>query len=98
MPNIKASIKDLRKTGRRSIHNDRLRNRMKRSIKGFTDLLKQNNPEKAAKLLPNINKVLDKAAKKNVIKKENASRKISRLTKNLNKITATNVKDTKKSS
>ncbi|HVX93193.1 MAG TPA: 30S ribosomal protein S20 [Candidatus Dojkabacteria bacterium] len=98
MPNIKASIKDLRKTGRKSTYNDRLRNRIKRAVKSFSDLLKQNNPEKAAKLLPNINKVLDKAAKKNVIKKENASRKISRLTKNLNKITANNVKDTKKSS
>lgn len=90
MANIKAAIKDIRKTKTRESHNNRLRIRIKKAVKKF-NLLVTSDIEKAKELLPRVNKILDKAADKKVIKKQNASRKISRLSKKLN--TAKNVKD-----
>ena len=69
-----------------------------RVTKKHSDLLKQGNTEEMKKNLVNVYKVLDKAAKKNVIKKGKADRLKSRLTKNLNKLAQDNVKTSKKDS
>jgi len=97
MPNLKTSIKDLRKNKRREINNDRLRVRTKKAVKKFKTLVAENNPEEAKVTLKHIYKVLDKAAKKNVIKDNKADRLKGRLTKNLNKLTQNNVQTAKKS-
>lgn len=97
MPNLKTSIKDLRQNKRRNTYNNRLRNRVKKSIKRFETLTQQGNIEEANKALRQTSKVLDKAAKKNVIKEGNASRKKSRLATKLNILSANNVETTKKS-
>ncbi len=97
MPNLKTSIKDLRKTKRRTVNNDRLRNRVKKSVKKFKDLIKSGEKEAAEKTLKHTYKVLDKAAKKNVINKGRASRKKSRLATQLNKLSIDNVKTNQKS-
>lgn len=97
MPNLKTSIKDLRKTKRRTINNDRLRNRIKKSVKKFKDLIKSGEKDAAEKTLKHTYKVLDKAAKKNVINKGRASRKKSRLATQLNKLSIDNVKTDQKS-
>lgn len=96
MPNLKTSIKDLRKTKRRTVNNDRLRNRVKKSVKKFNDLIKQGEKDAAEKTLRHTFKVLDKAAKKNVINKGKASRKKSRLAVQLNKLSIDNVKTNQK--
>ncbi len=98
MPNLKTSIKDLRSTKRKTVFNDRLRKRVKRAEKSFRDSIKDGNKEKAQKTLHHTYKVLDKAAKKNVIKKGNASRKKSKLANQLNKLSKDNVKTTQKGS
>ena len=98
MPNLKTSIKDLRKSQRRETINNRLRSRVKRVTKKHADLVKQGNNEEVKKNLINVYKILDKAAKKNVIKKGKADRLKSRLTKNLNKLAQDNVKTSKKDS
>ena len=96
MPQIQ---KDLRRTAKRNVFNDRIRNRVKKAIKKFNEFIKEENIDKAKEVLSNTMKVLDKSAAKKVTKKGNASRKISRLNKKLNKlITAKNVKASKKSS
>jgi small subunit ribosomal protein S20 len=97
MPNLKTSIKDLRQNKKRKTYNDRLRNRLKKTIKKQSVLVETENKEEAQKNLKNTYKVLDKAAKKNVIKKGKADRIKSRLTKNLNKMPQNNVKTAKKS-
>jgi small subunit ribosomal protein S20 len=97
MPNLKTSIKDLRQNERRKEYNDRLRNRIKRSVKKYNTLIAEENKAEAEKTLPTVFKTLDKAAKKNVIKKEKADRIKSRLTKKLNKLAQNNVKSSKKS-
>ena len=97
MPNLKTSIKDLRQNKKRKVHNDRLRNRIKKAVKKQNSLIEEKNKEEAKKNLKNVYKVLDKASKKNVIKKGKADRTKSRLTKNLNNLSQDNVKTAKKS-
>lgn len=97
MPNLQTSIKDLRSTKRKTVYNDRLRKRVKKAEKSFKSNIESKDSEKAEKSLKQAYKVLDKAAKKNVIKKGKASRKKSRLAIQLNKLSIDNVKTTKKS-
>jgi len=97
MPNLKTSIKDLRSTKRKTVYNDRLRKRVKRSVKTFQEDIKKGGEKVAEKSLKQVYKVLDKAAKKNVINKGRASRKKSRLAIQLNKLSKDNVKTTQKS-
>ncbi|MHC1716527.1 MAG: 30S ribosomal protein S20 [Candidatus Dojkabacteria bacterium] len=97
MPNLKTSIKDLRQNKRRKVVNDRFRSRMKKSIKKQGILMKAEAIAEGEKNLKNIYKVLDKATKKNIIKKGKADRIKSRLTRNLNKLPKDNVKTAKKS-
>lgn len=99
MPNLQTSVKDLRQTKKRTIYNNRLRNRIKRATKRFDTLIEEEKYEEAEKMLPQVYKVLDKATKKNVIKKGNASRRKSRLASKLNnKIAQNNVNTSKKGS
>ena len=56
-----------------------------------------NNTEEAKATLKHVYKVLDKAAKKNVIKDNKANRLKGRLTKKLNKLAQNNVEAAKKS-
>lgn len=98
MPNLKTSIKDLRKNKRRKTANNRLRERVKKSVKKLNTLIASEKKDEAKKTLTHVYKVLDKAAKKNVIKNMKADRIKSRLTKKLNKLTPNNVKTAKKGS
>ncbi|NLZ24170.1 30S ribosomal protein S20 [Candidatus Dojkabacteria bacterium] len=97
MPNLKASIKDLRSSKRKTVFNNRLRRRVKDSTKKFQDAVEDKDVKKAEKQLQHTYKVLDKAAKKNVIKKGKASQKKSRLAIQLNKLSIANVNTAKKS-
>jgi len=97
MPNLKTSIKDLRQNKKRKSVNDRLRNRIKRAVKKQNTLVEEGKVEEATKNIKNVYKVLDKAARKNVIKEGKADRIKSRLTKKLNELSQNNVKTAKKS-
>ena len=61
--------------------NDRNKKNVKESIKKIEKLVKEKKKDEAKKLLPGAYSVIDKAAKRGVIKKNNASRKKSRLSK-----------------
>jgi small subunit ribosomal protein S20 len=97
MPNLKTSIKDLRQNKKRKTVNDRLRNRIKRAVKKQNTLVDEGKVQEATKNIKNVYKVLDKAARKNVIKEGRADRTKSRLTKKLNELSQNNVKTAKKS-
>ena len=97
MPNLKASIKDYRNSQKKKENNLKMKRRYKAAIKEFNKDLETGNTEKSKTSLSKIFKLLDKAAKTKLLKKNTASRKKSRLTKNLNKVinkTASNVKNT----
>ncbi|MCC7290324.1 30S ribosomal protein S20 [bacterium] len=98
MANLASSKKDIRRTQRRTLFNDRVRNRVKKSVKSFNTYIVANNVEKAKEALPKVAKVLGKASQRNILNKKSTGRTISRLTKKLNKlITAANVETAKKS-
>ncbi|OHA70242.1 MAG: 30S ribosomal protein S20 [Candidatus Wildermuthbacteria bacterium RIFCSPHIGHO2_12_FULL_40_12] len=83
MPIIKSAKKSLRQSKRRKARNIKKKDAVKDLVKKIKALLVQKKNEEAKKLLPAIYKALDKAAKTGVIKKSNASRRKSRITKSL---------------
>lgn len=78
---LRSAKKALRQSLRRRAHNLVYKNKIKSLTKEVRKLVLAKKIEEAKKLLPAIYKVLDKAAKENVIKKNTASRKKSRITK-----------------
>ncbi len=81
----KSAKKALRQSKRRNVMNSQQKKKIKNLIKEVKILVEQNKTEEAKKLLPQIYKALDKTAKKNVIKKNTASRKKSRIAKMINR-------------
>jgi len=77
--------KAMRQNERRKAHNIVYKNNIKGLVKQARALVLQKKNDEAKKLLPAIYKALDKAAKVGVIKKNNASRRKSRLTKLIDK-------------
>lgn len=84
-----AITKSAKKAAKQSIvrknRNIVYKNNIKKIVKDFKSLVLENKNEEAKKLLPQIYKALDKAAKVGVIKKNNASRRKSRFTKTVDK-------------
>lgn len=78
MPITKSAKKAIRVGARKKVHNDRRKKEMKEIIKKVIKLSKTDKKE-AEKILSSAYKTIDKASKKGIIKKNNASRKKSRL-------------------
>ncbi len=85
MPVTKSAKKALRQSKKRRKRNVRQLAAMKGIIKNIRKLALGNKKEEALKLLSKAYKLIDKAAKTGIIKKNNANRKKSRLTKLLTK-------------
>lgn len=85
MPITKSAKKALRQSIRRKAQNLRRKNAYKNTLKEFKSLVTTGKKDDAKKLLPNVYKSLDKAAKTNVIKKNKAARLKSSATKLLRK-------------
>jgi len=77
--------KALRQSQKRRIINVRKKEKIKNLVKEVRNLASQKKTEEAKKLLPQLYKILDKAAKTGLIKKNAAARKKSRLTKLISK-------------
>lgn len=73
--------KALRQSQRRRVRNIQQKTKIKNLVKEVRNLASQKKVEEAKKLLPQLYKILDKAAKTGLIKKNAATRKKSRLTK-----------------
>jgi len=81
MPITRSAKKALRQSKKKRAHNIIYKKKMRGLIKELRALVAEKKIEEAKKLLPQIYKSLDKTAKVGIIKKNNASRKKSRLTK-----------------
>lgn len=81
MPIIKSAKKRVKQAAVRQKRNYATRRKMKGAIKEITELVKAKKVEEAITKLPYAYKVIDTAAKKNVVHKNNAARKKSRLAK-----------------
>ncbi len=85
LANIKSAEKRIRTIKKRTALNRSRKSEIKTYIKKFDLALGNGNIDEAKELLKIIDKKLKRAACKNVIHKNNASRKVSALTKKLNK-------------
>lgn len=83
MPITKSAKKSIRQNTKRRKRNTIYKNKIKNLIKEIRSLVSQNKIKEAKALLPQIYKALDKAAKTGVIKKNNASRRKSRISKSI---------------
>ena len=86
MPNIKSAKKRVLTTKRQCEENVLIGSRMKNSIKRLERTIKNGNKEESVKELNVTLKNIDKAYNAGLVKKNNAARKKSRLTKSVNEI------------
>lgn len=87
MPRRRTSIKKTRVDKKRRLHNLKIKQGLKKTLKKFQALLSAKNITEAKTLIKNIFSQLDKAAKKRVIHPNTADRKKSRLMRRLLKVT-----------
>jgi len=80
MPIIQSAKKAVRGSLRKKAFNDRRKRTMKEKIKDIEKLAKTDKTE-AGKMLSSTFQAIDKAAKKGIIKRNNAARKKSRLSR-----------------
>ncbi len=86
MPNTKSAIQRVRRVDKQTSVNRIRKSKYKSIIKEISLLIAEKKKKEAVKLLPKFNSQLMKIAKVGVIKKQTASRKISRFTKKINKL------------
>lgn len=88
MPNLPAAKKSVRKDRKRQQRNKAVKSRLRTLIKKLNSLIEQKKQKEASDFLREVMSALDKAAKKGLIKKNTASRKKSRLSLRVVKISA----------
>jgi len=86
MPITKSAQKSLRQNQRRRVRNLTKRKKLKKILKEVSGLISEKKIAEAKKILPQVYKILDKAAKTGLIKKNTADRKKSRITKMISKL------------
>ncbi len=86
MANTKSAIKTNRRIQRQTIINKSRKSRFRNAIKKINLLIEKKEKKAALDYLPKLNSELMKIAKTGVIKKQNASRNISRITKRINSL------------
>ena len=86
MANTKSAIKRIRRISRQTAVNKARKNRFRNALKKMNVLIKDKKKADALKFLPKLNSELMKIAKTGIIKKQNASRNISRITKKISTI------------
>lgn len=84
MANIKSAKKRILITEKKTANNRRRKSAIKTYIKKFDNAIAEGNIDEAKVLLVNIDRLLKRAANKNIYHKNNVSRKMSKLTRKLN--------------
>ena len=83
MANTKSAIKRIRRITKQTVVNKARRSRYKNALKKMNALIENKKRAEALKFLPKLNSELMKITKTGIIKKQNASRNISRITKKI---------------
>ena len=83
MANTKSAIKRIRRITKQTVVNKARKSRYKNAIKKMNLLIGDKNKNEALKFLPKLNSELMKIAKTGIIKRQNASRNVSRITKKI---------------
>ncbi len=83
MANIKSAIKRIRKISKQTAVNKARKSKYKNALKKMNLLIEDKKKSEALKFLPKLNSELMKVAKTGIIKKQNAARNVSRLTRKI---------------
>ena len=83
MANTKSAIKRIRRISRQTAVNKTRKSKFKNAIKKMNLLLDSKKKKEALAYLPKLNSELMKVAKTGIMKKQNASRNISRITRKI---------------
>ena len=86
LPSHKSAIKRMKQNEKRRLRNKAYKTRAKNAIKKVKLFVKDNDIENAKKSLLDAVSIIQKVAGKKIIHKNNASRKISKLTRLVNSI------------
>ena len=86
MANTKSAIKRIRRISRQTVVNKSRRSKYKNALKKMNLIIEKKNKKEALEFLPKLNSELMKIAKTGIIKKQNASRNISRVTRKINSL------------
>lgn len=84
MANIKSALKRIRINEKRRLHNIMIKSRLRTAIRRFNESLTANEPGKVQVHLNNAFSIIDKAATKGIIHKNNAAHKKARLSRQFN--------------
>ena len=83
MANTKSAIKKIRRISKQTGVNKARKSRFRNALKKMNHLIDDKKKDEALKFLPKLNSELMKIAKTGIIKKKNASRNVSRITKKI---------------
>ena len=83
MANTKSAIKRIRRISKQTVVNKARKSKYKNVLKKMNTLIENKKKQEALKFLPKLNSELMKVAKTGIIKKQNASRNVSRITKKI---------------
>ena len=83
MANTKSAIKRIRRILSQTVVNKARKSKFKNAIKKMNLLLDSKKKKEALAYLPKLNSELMKVAKTGIMKKQNASRNISRITRKI---------------
>jgi small subunit ribosomal protein S20 len=83
MANTKSAIKRIRRISTQTTVNKARKSRYRNALKKMNLLIDGKKKDEALKFLPKLNSELMKIAKTGIIKKQNASRNVSRITKKI---------------
>jgi len=84
LANIKSAKKRVVVNEKKHERNKSIKSEVKTSIRRVEDAVSSNNKDEAGKALTNAVSVITKASNKGILHKNNAARKVSRLTKLVN--------------
>ena len=83
MANTKSAIKRIRRISKQTAVNKARKSRYRNALKKMNSLIEDKKKSEAMKFLPKLNSELMKIAKSGIVKKQNASRNVSRITKKI---------------
>ena len=86
MANTKSAIKTNRRIQRQTLVNKSRKSRYRTAIKKINLLIEKKDKKAALNFLPKLNSELMKIAKTGVVKRQNASRNVSRITKRISSL------------
>ena len=86
MANTKSAIKRVRRISRQTAVNRSRKSKFRSAVKKMSVLIEKKDKKEALAFLPKLNSELMSIAKTGIIKRQNASRNVSRITKKINSL------------